>query len=136
MTHDSEQQSLVDHLLHDMRSEALSLSLEARAFFSSESFRSETYDELLTQMIRNREMLFITARLAQVMLWVLNRGPGLDGPGITGDEARKSWEADPLLLEDGDCGDGALGHEFDALRESSLSLYRRVVRIDSQATIH
>lgn len=136
MTYGAEQQSLVEHLLHDMRSEALSLSLEARAFFSSESFRSETYDELVTQMIRNREMLFITARLAQVMLWVLNRGPGLDSQSITSGEACKSWKADPLLLTEGDCGDGALGHKFDTLRENSLSLYRRVVRIDSQATIH
>ena len=61
----------------------------------------------------------------------------LAGYAADGEVGNVPWYIDAtLLLEDGDCGDGALGHEFDALRESSLSLYRRVVRIDSQATIH
>ena len=70
------------------------------------------------------------------MLWVLHRGPSLDNCGDTDDGAWLTWQADPLLFDDGDCGERALEHEFDALRASSLSLYRRVVRIDGQATIH
>ena len=81
-------------------------------------------------------MLIVTARLAQVVLWVLNRGPSIshdDDPKLAD---MLDWRADPLLLGNDMTGLPALTPEFYSLRQDSLALYHRVVRIEAQTTLH
>ncbi len=135
---------MVDRVLNDIRGEALQLSLAARAYFAAHPIAEPDNPTPLDRLIVSREMLFIAARLSQVMLWVLTReaepAPADDdGEPATAAacEGDARWQADPLLMSEPDGGDCApsLAPRFQKLRESSLSLYRRVVRLDEQAGV-
>jgi hypothetical protein len=73
------------------------------------------------------------------MLWVLTREAERAPADEDGDpaacEENAVWEADPLLMSEPDGGDreASLAPRFRELREGSLSLYRRVARLDEQA---
>jgi hypothetical protein len=136
--------SMVGRVLRDIRGETLQLSLEARAYFASRPIPDADKATSLDKLIMSREMLFIAARLSQVMLWVLTRegkGPPAGqggGPASAADcEDEAAWQADPLLMSESDGGDcePSFAPRFQELRESSLSLYRRVARLDEQVGV-
>ncbi len=125
--------STVDHLLRDLRTQALCLGLRARDHFTLRRQPQPTEVGAAASLAHRREMLIVTARLAQVVLWVLNRGPSVRHDD---DAELADWQADPLLLGNNMTGLPALTPEFDSLRQDSLALYHRVVRIDGQTTLH
>ena len=127
------QGSTVDHLLRDLRTQALCLSLRARDHFPLRHQPQAPDVGAVASLAHRREMLGVTARLAQVVLGVLNRGPSIRHDD---DAEPADWQADPLLLGNDMTDLPALAPELDSLRQDSLALYRRVVRIDGQATLH
>lgn len=151
--------SMVGPVLRDIREQALRLSLEARDYFGSHWPPDPRLTPLDDRMVMNREMLFISARLSQVVLWALSQDDGsesVDQPAETLDVAvdeaapngsapedheppadapPEPWAVDPLLLSPAENGGGRISYHprFQALREGSLALYERVSRLHEQS---
>ena len=70
--------SMVGPVLRNIREQALRLSLEARDYFGSHWPPDPRLTPLDDRMVMNREMLFISARLSQVVLWALSQDDGTD----------------------------------------------------------
>lgn len=84
-------------------------------------------------------MLFVAARLSQIVLWVVKREreqyPITAPDGSTPDNtASDPWIADNLLMSNatGDARAFSDTPRIEALRNESLSLYRRVARLQAQ----
>ncbi len=149
--------SIVGSVLRNIRESALRLSLEARDYFGTHWPPDPRLTALDDRMVMNREMLFISARLSQVVLWALSQDPDEDSAdaaadGESGlippagddtesappaDVSAEPWTVDPLLLSSVDnTGEQIAYHpRFQALREASLALYERVSRLHEQATL-
>ena len=81
--------SIVGSVLRGIRENALRLSIEARDYFGTHWPPDPRMTALDDRMVMNREMLFISARLSQVVLWALSQGshPEEEGaPPETGTE--------------------------------------------------
>jgi hypothetical protein len=128
--------STIDHLLRDLRTQALCLSLRARDHFTLRQQPQPREIGPIASLAHRREMLIVTARLAQVVLWVLDRSPSISPDDDADFPDMIDWRADPLLLDNDMTGLPALTPEFDSLRQDSLALYHRVVRIEAQTTLH
>jgi len=147
--------SMVGPVLRNIRENALRLSLEARDYFGTHWPPDPRLTPLDDRMVMNREMLFISARLSQVVLWALSQDDGgsddqnqiadsIDQTDAaneaTADDAPddsppEPWTVDPLLLSPADNVGGQVSYHprFQALREGSLSLYQRVSRLHEQS---
>ena len=147
--------SIVGSVLRNIRESALRLSLEARDYFGTHWPPDPQSTALDDRMVMNREMLFISARLSQVVLWALsqdsrddNAKAAMEDEGClvatAGNSAESTpetdvpaepWTVDPLLLSSVDnTGERIAYHpRFQALREASLALYERVSRLHEQA---
>lgn len=143
--------SMVGPVLRNIRENALRLSLEARDYFGTHWPPDPRSTPLDDRMVMNREMLFISARLSQVVLWALSQDDDDGDQGQTSDPADATdqpdgegeadsdatpepWAVDPLLLSPADNLGGQVSYHprFQALREGSLSLYERVSRLHEQ----
>ena len=150
---------MVGPVLRNIREQALRLSLEARDYFGSHWPPDPRLTPLDDRMVMNREMLFISARLSQVVLWALAQDDGTNsedqpaetqetGAGETvpngsapadheqaTDETPELWAVDPLLLSPAENSGGRISYHprFQALREGSLALYERVSRLHEQS---
>ena len=80
-------------------------------------------------------MLIITARLSQVLLWVLEHNTAA-AEAVREPVDSHRWQADEFLLYGGENEITGLAPEFESLRQDSLALYRRVVRIESETLLH
>ncbi len=143
---------MVGNVLRNIRENALRLSLEAREYFGTHWPPDPRTTPLDDRMVMNREMLFISARLSQVVLWALSQDDGAadenqtpdstpdseDAPDqfdATDDAPPEPWTVDPLLLSPADNVGGQVSYHprFQALREGSLALYERVSRLHEQS---
>lgn len=151
--------SMVGPILRDIRETALRLSLEAREYFGTHWPPDPRLTPLDDRMVMNREMLFISARLSQVVLWALSQdsraedcetspmdaaaAEQTDPSNLVGEEPAtdsndapaQPWQVDPLLLSPADNVGGQVSYHprFQSLREGSLALYARVSRLHEQS---
>lgn len=150
--------SIVGSVLRGIRENALRLSVEARDYFGTHWPPDPRLTPLDDRMVMNREMLFISARLSQVVLWALSQSPNaedldaaaedgaddgtsgdgsdVDAAALPQDAPAEPWTVDPLLLSpaENDGGRIVFHPRFQALREGSLALYERVSRLHEQAS--
>jgi hypothetical protein len=124
--------AIVSRILGDIRQDALRLSLEARACFESDWPAPDLSDTPTEGLVKSREMLFVAARLSQVVLWVVKE----ESESFRGDHATSApWLIDDLLMSDSSEDDVAFADNprVQALRNESLSLYCRVARLQAQS---
>ena len=127
--------SMVSRVLSDIRHDALRLSLEAHECFQAPAPMPPSADSTTERLVKSREMLFVAARLSQIVLWVVKEEHGhrpTDAPNI---DAPAPWIADQLLMTAAPHEAEAFADEprIEALRTESLSLYCRVARLQAQA---
>jgi hypothetical protein len=127
--------SMVSRVLSDIWQDALRLSLEAHECFQNATPMPPSTDRTTERLVKSREMLFVAARLSQIVLWVVKEEhehrptnePNIDAPA--------PWIADQLLMTAAPHEAEAFADEprIEALRTQSLSLYCRVARLKAQA---
>lgn len=123
--------------------EALALTRESRDYIAYQLPRDREPLEPAAQIAASCEAMRVTARLTQVMSWLLIQR-AVEAGEITpevaaapdnrlgGQDVCDPLEAGPLALDE--VQDQALPPRLDELLARSLTLYQRVARLDSQLT--
>jgi regulator of CtrA degradation len=115
--------------------EAMSLLAEARDWLARAEPRERLGLAPLDRLLMCRETMRLTARLTQVMAWLLAQRAVHEGE-ITQAEALGDHDALATLavcMEEGGSGDAALPPPLRDLLERSRRLYVRVARLDELA---
>lgn len=134
---------LVPQVLEDLRVEALTLSLEARTYCLDRDARERDSLSPVEQLALNCRMLRITARLSEIVAWILARMADYEEKAAGSlVPAFRPWHLNPSLLRPDDpATDPATAqltdhelNEFERLNTKSLTLYRRVYRLEEIVT--
>ena len=115
--------------------EAIELTERARDFFTTMDGQAREHDFSSSDiLLQSCEALRVTARLTQVMAWLLVQ------KAVQSNEISREEACDPQyrLSEQGVCSDEELAFDGELLPgliellDSSLKLYQRVARLDSE----
>ena len=114
--------------------EAFNLMIEARDYLRASDRIERERAGVVAALRLSAEAMRVTARLTQVMAWLMTQRAVMDGE-ITLEEALA--EANLLsgtlaCLDDSYAEDAALPGHLRRLLERSLSLYRRIARLEQQ----